>query len=304
MRMEATQGFPAGYHTVDQVYADMKAMAAAHPTYVQLVEFGKSLETTQGRAKRPMVALRITSKRNAGLPSVRLGGGVHARELPPVELMTRFAHTLVDGYGRNATITKLVDTKDIWIVPLQNPDGRAKVEGGASMWRKNARRDAYAPEGVDCNRNADEHFSQGDADAWADDFRGPSAFSEPETQALRDLAAKHPFDVALDMHCFGGMVMWPPGYDRSYTADEAEFRRIGTAIGQAVGYRSGTIARTIYQAYGDNTTWEYTHHRTLAFAVELDSGSFNPAYGEVDRQWAKWKAPLLSLVSQTTKHAH
>jgi hypothetical protein len=299
MQATAMQGFPSGYQTVDQVYADMKQLAAAHPRYVQLVEFGQSLETLQGRAHHAMVALRFTSKRDQGLPSIRLGSGIHARELPPVEIMSRFAHTLADGYGKDAAITRLLDTREIWIVPLQNPDGRARVEHGATMWRKNTRQDDQSPEGVDCNRNADDHFSQGDQEPYADDYRGPSPFSEPESQAIRDLALKHHFDVSLDMHCFGGMVLWPPGYDRGYTADEPAFNRIGHTIGQRLGYKAGTIARTIYQTYGDLATWEYRTQKTLAFAAELDCGSFNPAYSEVDRQWKKWKPTLLYLVGET-----
>jgi hypothetical protein len=291
-QMSAMARFPSGYKTVDQVYADMKALAAAHPSYIQYVEFGKSLE------KRPMAALRITAKRDAGLPAIRLASGVHARELPPVELMSRFAHTLADGYGKDKTVTNLINTKDIWIVPLQNPDGRARVEKGDAMWRKNTRRDQISPDGVDCNRNADDHFSQGTSDAYAQDYRGPSAFSEPESQALRDLSKKHHFAVSLDMHAFGGMVLWPPGYDNGNTADQAAFQRIGGALGQRLGYRAGTIARTLYKTYGDTATWEYNSQKTLAFAVELDCGSFNPAYSEVDRQWSKWKDGLLYLVSQ------
>lgn len=289
------QGFPSGYQTVDHVYADMKKMAAAHPHFIQLVTFGKSL---QGR---PMMALRFSANRDKGLPSIRLGSGIHARELPPVEIMSRFAHTLADGYGHDATITKLVNTKEIWMVLEQNPDGRVKVERGSSMWRKNARQDYNSPQGVDCNRNADDHFSQGDANPYADDYKGASGFSEPESQALRDLTKKHPFDVSLDMHCFAGMLLWPPGYDYSYSKDEASFSRIGKTMAQmAGGYKAGTIAQTIYQSYGDFATWEYVNHRTLAFATELNCNSFSPAYSTVDGLWAKWKPTLLYLVGQTT----
>jgi hypothetical protein len=298
-RASAMGRFPAGYQTVDQVYADMKALAAKHPRFVQYVEFGQSLETRQGKARRPMAALRITSRRDQGLPAIRLGAGVHARELPPVEIMSRFAHTLADGYGKDTTITRLVDTKDIWIVPLQNPDGRARVERGDAFWRKNTRRDRLSPDGVDCNRNADDHFHQGTSDAYAQDYRGAAPFSEPETQAIRDLAKKQPFDISLDMHAYGGMVLWPPGYDTSFTPHEAAFSRIGGALGKQLGYKAGTIARTIYPSFGDTITWEYTTHKTLAFGAELDCGSFSPDAAEVDRQWGKWKGALLYLVGQT-----
>jgi hypothetical protein len=295
----SAMGLPAGYQTVEQIYADMKALAAAHPTFIEYVEFGQSLETRQGKANRPIAALRITTRRDAGLPAIRLGAGVHARELAPVAIMTRFAHALADGYGKDAVITKLVDTKDIWIVPLQNPDGRARVDQGEAMWRKNTRHDTNAPDGVDCNRNADDHFQQGTADPRAEDFRGTAPFSEPESQAIRDLTKKQPFDISLDMHAYGGMVLWPPGYDTSHTQDEASFRRIGEALAKRLGYRSGTIARTVYPTFGDTATWEYTTHGTLAFGAELDCGSFSPAHSEVDRQWTQWKPVLLDLVDQT-----
>lgn len=289
-----TLGFPSGYQTVEQITADVKALAAAHPEFMQVVEIGKSLEG------RPLLALRVTSKRDANLPSIRLASGIHARELPPVEVMSRFAHLLADGYGKDAKVTKLVDTKDIWIVLLQNPDGRVRVEKGDSMWRKNTRKNGrWGSEGVDCNRNADDHFDGGDDNAWADDYRGSAPFSEPESQALRDLSAKHHFDISMDMHCYAGMILWPPGYDTSTTADEAAFARIGGTLGKNLGYKYGTIAKTIYKTYGDIATWEYNAHKTLAFAAELDCGGFNPSYSEVDRQWAKWKDNLLFLVGET-----
>jgi hypothetical protein len=292
-------GFPSGYQTVEQVYAAMKALAAKHPGHVQYIEFGKSLETVDGKASRPMAALRITAKRDANLPAIRIGSGIHARELPPVELTTRLMHLLADGYGNDAKITQLVDTKDIWIVPLQNPDGRVRVEKGSAMWRKNTRKNNAMSEGVDCNRNGDDHWQHGASNPDAQDFRGASPYSEPESQAIRDLAAKHKFDISIDVHCYGGMILWPPGFDTSFTADEAAFSRIGGAMGKQLGYKAGTIARTIYKTFGDLATSEYATHKTLAFAAELDTTGFNPGYSEVDRQWAKWKDSFLFLINET-----
>jgi hypothetical protein len=214
--------------------------------------------------------------------------------------MSRFAHLLADGYGHDERITKLVDTKDIWIVPLQNPDGRVKVQQGESMWRKNTRHNGrFGSDGVDCNRNGDDHFDQGSDSPWADDFKGAAPFSEPESQAIRDISIKRHFDISLDMHCYAGMILWPPGYDTSTTADEAAFSRIGGTLGKKLGYKAGTIARTIYKTFGDLATWEYNAKKTLAFAAELDCGGFNPGFAEVDRQWGKWKENLLFLVEQT-----
>src|SRR5690242_18795775 len=120
---------PKGYQTVDQVYADMQKMAQDHPNVAKVVEIGKSLEG------RSIFALNVTSKPGQGLPAIRINSGQHARELPTVELTSRLMHQLVDNYGTDAKITGLVDTRDIWIVPVVNPDGRTKVQEGNDMWR-------------------------------------------------------------------------------------------------------------------------------------------------------------------------
>lgn len=61
---------------------------------------------------------------------------------------------------------------DIWVVPVVNPDGYAKNT------RQNARK-------VDLNRN----FSTGWRKAGGATYSGRTAFSEPESRAVRDFAA-------------------------------------------------------------------------------------------------------------------
>jgi hypothetical protein len=288
-------GFPSGYQTVEAVDKDMQALALKFPQIARLQTIGKSLEG------RPLYALEITSKPGANLPAVRLQSGQHARELPPVELSSRLMHLLTESYGSDAKITNLVDTRDIWIVPIVNPDGRTRVEQGQSMWRKNARKLPGGAWGVDTNRNGDDHFEGGDDNPWSDAYRGPAPFSEPESQAIRDLAAKVKFAVSLDLHCYAGMILWPPGYDDSFTKDEATFKALGTQLAKKAGYKAGTIARTIYRTYGDLATWEYDAHGTLAFAAELGDPGFNPSYSQVDKDWAIWKDNYLLLIDAAGK---
>jgi hypothetical protein len=285
------KGFPRGYHTLASLTSELQAVAAAHPDIVHLQTIGHSLEN------RPITAVEITSHPGAGLPSVMINSGQHARELPPVELTTRLIHLLAESYGKDSNITKLVDGRDIWIVPVVNPDGRTRVEQNDSMWRKNVRDNGDGTMGVDTNRNADDHFSEGDRDGGADDFGGASPFSEPEAQAMRDLCLQHHFAVSLDIHNYSGMVLWPPGYDNSTTKDDAAFHKIGDHMAQHIGYKAGTIARTIYNTYGDLATWEYDALGTLAFAAELDDPNFNPPFSQVDSDWKAWKDNLVYLIS-------
>ncbi|HEY9856640.1 MAG TPA: M14 family metallopeptidase [Stenomitos sp.] len=286
-------GMPSGYSTVSDVMTDLQNVASQHAKIAHLETIGKSVEG------RPIVAIRLTSQPEAKLPAILITSGQHARELPPVQLTSRFIHLLTDGYGSDTSITKLVDSRDIWIVPIVNPDGRVSVEGGDSMWRKNRRDNGDGSRGVDTNRNADDHWSQGDRDSQSDSFRGSAPFSEPESQALRDLAAKVKFNIAIDFHNYAGMILWPPSYTNAVSKDEAAFREIGNHFAQSTGYKAGTIANTIYKCYGDFATWAYSNYGTLAYGIELDDGRFNPAISQADKDWKAWKDNLLWAVDKT-----
>ncbi|MBO9541348.1 zinc carboxypeptidase [bacterium] len=283
-------GLPSGYQTVEAVMADVKQVAANYPSIVRLETIGKSLQD------RPLTAVHVTSKPQGIQPAVLITSGQHARELPPVELNMRLLKLLTEQYGKDPAITKLVDTRDIWLVPVLNPDGRTMVEGGSAMWRKNARNNGDGTRGVDTNRNADDHFEQGNPSTHADDYRGSAPFSEPESQAIRDLCAREKFTVSLDIHCYGGMFLWPPGNTSTPTKDEATFRKIGDHIAKPLGYRYGTINRTIYPTYADMATWQYNAHGILAFAAELQDPRFNPPFSQVDTDWKQWKDNLLYLI--------
>jgi murein tripeptide amidase MpaA len=287
---ETRGAMPAGYQTVDQIYAGMKKVAESHTSFARQVEIGKSLEG------RPIYAINFTSKPGKGLPSVRINSGQHARELPPVELSFKLINLLADGYGKDQTITRLVDTRDIWIVPIVNPDGRTKVQEGSSMWRKNARPLSGGNAGVDTNRNADDHWSQGNNSQWADDYHGAAPFSEPESAAVRDLCDKMRFKASIDVHNYAGMILWPPGYSTEFTKDEERFKAVGTKMASPLRYRAGTIARTIYKTYGDLSTWEYAKYGTLAFGAELADSRFNAPIAEMERDWQGWQPNFLYLM--------
>ena len=107
----------------------------------------------------------------------------------------RLARTLLDGYGIDPRLTRLVDTRELWVVPMLNPDGHVFQEQLAASptwappgWRKNRRHNSDVSYGVDLNRNYDFSWGADDAGSSPDEndetYRGPSAFSEPETQRI------------------------------------------------------------------------------------------------------------------------
>jgi carboxypeptidase A1 len=63
--------------------------------------------------------------------------------------------TLLDGYGKNNRITTMLDTFEVFVAPLLNPDGYEFSRASNRYWRKNRRSNGKGVYGVDLNRNWD-----------------------------------------------------------------------------------------------------------------------------------------------------
>ena len=86
-------------------------------------------------------------------------GAQHAREWITPEMNRRLMHYLLDNYWRDRKVRKLVNERELWIVPVANPDGYDfTFEPGQRLWRKNLRDnngdgEITPGDGVDLNRN-------------------------------------------------------------------------------------------------------------------------------------------------------
>ena len=104
--------------------------------------------------------LRITEFQNRNeewfTPGMFMVGTHHAREHLSTEIPLMMARYLLENYGKDADITRLIEYRDIYIAPLLNVDGMLHdIEGrDYKMWRKNRRVNKGSRHvGVDLNRN-------------------------------------------------------------------------------------------------------------------------------------------------------
>jgi murein tripeptide amidase MpaA len=147
---------------------------------------------------REIVALKVTRDANrladGSRPTAMYASLQHAREWISPEVTRRLLHWFVDGYGKNAQATRLVDTRELWFLPVANPDGYQYTFDTERLWRKNLRDNngdgaVTNVDGVDPNRNFAEHWNYDDAGSssqtTSETYRGPSAASEPETKAYQ-----------------------------------------------------------------------------------------------------------------------
>lgn len=277
--------FPAGrtgYHSYTEVTSEVAAVAAAHPDIVSRFSIGKSY---QGR---DLWAVKISDNVNVdeAEPEVMFDGTHHADEHMGTEMTLHILHWLVDGYGSDARITKIVNTREIWIVFLVNPDGAEyDISGGKfHFWRKNRQPTPGTTSiGTDLNRNYGYHWGGGgrtSSNPKAITYRGIRAFSTPEDRAMRDFMAsrvvngRQQIRTAITFHENGRLVMWPYGYTMAdlpsdMTAqDHTALASIGRHMAKTNGYRPEQ-ASDLYISSGTTRDYQYGVYRIFAYTFEM-----------------------------------
>lgn len=247
-----------------------------YPGLASMVNVGTTL---QGRT---IWGVRITSNVHPTKPGVVYFGVEHAREWIAATVPPYFGNYLLSNYGTDATVTDLVDNVEFFLIPVFNVDGYVYTWSTDRLWRKNRRNNGDGTFGVDINRNWGEHFGgPGSSGATNNEtYHGPFAFSEPETQVLRDFFINHPnVRAQLDLHSYSELILWPYGYTNALSPDQGAFAETGLdmqSLIQAVHglqYAAGPINTTIYPASGVSVDWTYAQRGIFSFSIELrDTG--------------------------------
>ena len=217
----------------------------------------------------------------------------HAREPGGMQSMLYFADNLIAKYGSDPFVTYLLDKRRIYLVPLVNPDGYKVNEdtytntAGFGLWRKNTRDNnlngsfAADSDGVDLNRNYGFKWgfdnTGSSPDVTTETYRGPSAFSEPESQAQRDLVtALHPVS-GLSFHTYADLMLHPWGYTNSQPVDAAAFHEWNDLLTRDNAFQSGQSGPLLYNVNGDFNDWAYgdTTSKARAFTWTPEIGNDN-----------------------------
>src|SRR3954470_21054250 len=281
----AAADFPTGwkgFHTYAEMSADVAAVAAAHPDIVKRVAIGTSY---QGRT---IWAVKISDNVavDEAEPEVLFDGLTHSDEHMGLEMTLKIMHWLVDGYGTYSRIRNIVNTREIWIVLAVNPDGAEyDIAGGRfHYWRKNRQPNAGTTAiGTDLNRNFGYRWGGGgrtSTNPAAITYRGPSAFSAPETRNIRDFLAsrvvngRQQIRTAITFHEAGRLVMWPYGYTLTdipadmTVGDHSALAIIGRHMAATNGYHPEQ-ASDLYITSGTTRDYEYGMYRIFSYTFEM-----------------------------------
>ena len=294
----STRTFDPDYHTFEELQTDLRQLVASHPDRAELVAIGKSWETLQGKASRPLWAVHI-KRAPQGAPVVLYAGCHHARELVTSEMILQHARLLIEQDGQDPEITAWVKTRDIWLVPMVNPDGHILAEQGDSH-RKNTNSATGGTRnvGVDLNRNYDASWgTAGDSgNKESDVFRGASPFSEPETQAMRDLMLRIRPVFLMTYHSFSNAVMW--SWDKTMAPPpDKRLQLVGEQLGKLSGYDAYQGSK-MYVNSGDDVDWAFEKLGTLAYTIEVGSwrDGFDPPFSRVAPFWKENRPMMLHVL--------
>lgn len=299
-----------GYHTYRETVTALDKAAADHADLAVVSSAGT---TAEGR-DIPVLKISDNAARDEDEPEVLFTCNQHAREHLTTEMCLHIVQRYTDRYASDPAVEEMVDTREIWVLPMANPDGSVyDVSGGRyKAWRRNRGQDP-----TDLNRNWGYRWgccggSSGDPSSST--YRGSAPFSAPETSAIRDFTGSRVVDgeqqvtAHIDFHTFSELVLWPYGYTTDDTAPGMtreqydRFARIGTEMAATNGY-TPQQSSDLYITDGGINDWMWAEHGILSFTFEMYPGSggidgFYPPDEVIPRETARNDEAVAILLNE------
>ncbi|MCW2992175.1 MAG: cpt [Solirubrobacterales bacterium] len=311
-------------HLVDY-QNDLKKLVEEHPGMVRPVVLpGKSVE---GRTIEGIELATNLNRTDDGRPTHVELGLHHVREWPSGEVAIEYAFTLADGAGKDARVDGLLRDSRTFVMPVINPDGLEATQmagdsipvyddngytslplaaiGAGPYRRKNCEPTQAGTEalpcvfkdGIDLNRNYGAFWGGPGSGAspgpTGQTYRGPSPFSEPETEAVHRWSSAHQVMVINSNHTYAGDFLYQPGFN---AVDEPGLKKgtkvpytdamkgLADRMAKAAGYVS-MVSYQLYDVTGATEDWNYFAQGAFGYTAEVSWEDFHPDYqdGVVDQ---------------------
>lgn len=241
------------YRKYVDVENDLKALASRFDNLVTLDVYGKSPDG------RNLYTFRVHRKneKNEGAAKLMITAATHGDELITTEVLFHLIEELLSGYGKDPRLTAMIDTHDIYFIPVVSPDSFDM-------------RQRYV-QGIDPNRSF----------PWP---QNPQNKSVDVISSIINLSDKMKFQGSLDLHAYGQLVMYPWAYTTQTPAptDVGQFDFLVKEMAKENRYKAGQISTTIYVAKGSSADYFYWKSNTVALAAELGVEKI-PNYNQIPK---------------------
>jgi hypothetical protein len=282
------------YHDYYGAMDMLNGFNAQYPDLVKVFSIGKSV------LGKDIWCIRVTNEKNNTIKSSCLiDGCIHGNEWEGGEACLYLAEYLLINFDDNKTIAHILNSSEVYIVPLVNPDGRQEN----IRWNEN---------GIDLNRNFDAGFGRllltrggvfrlgklfgfikipyinlGKLGVYENCGRHP--FSEPETQTIRDFMMdleKNDFSFYVNCHTADHCIYTPDEtFKPSFEMTEQEtniFNYVLNWVGKNTEYETAGTGTNFHNGKkfydsGMAQDWCFKEFRIPSFVFEILSLDYFPS---------------------------
>jgi hypothetical protein len=269
------------YHSYEEIIAAIDSLHETFPSICKKIDYGLSVEG------RELCALKISDYVNTDdpEPEVFLDGGVHGDEIGGPENLIRFAEFLCDNYDNDPYITDLIDTREIWLYIMVNPDGRV------NMTRQNSN-------GVDLNRDYGY--------MWDGAGASPGYYSQPETRAARTCLLDNQFVVSTSYHSGAQYLAYTWSYRPDSCPDQAHVNYLAGIYSSASGYSGleyGQGYTGMYAINGSSKDAAYGMTGAIGWTMEI-SYAKQPPVSQIQYFYELNEPAMLAVIEQAGYGIH
>ena len=278
-------GSMGGFYTFQEIVFDLDSMYLLYPNICTEKEI-----LGYGWDDYPIYVVKISDNPATfeGEPEGLFDGLHHAREPGAYTAIIYAMWYLLENYGTDEEVTYLVDNRELYFVPVVNPDGliynQTNNPNGGGMWRKN-RRNNGGSYGVDLNRNYSYQWGYNNSGSSptpsSSTYRGPYAASEPETQAMINFINDQDIHTAMTIHSNSGVYITAYGYANVLPEHYDVHMEYLAYAAVENGYGYGTCYQVMYSSNGRTQDWQLHEHDIINVEPEIGSSSFWPPIGEI-----------------------
>lgn len=300
----------------------LRELADRYPSLTRLYSIGKSVQ------ERELWVLEISTTPGAhvpGVPEFKYVANMHGNEVVGKETLLLLTKYLLERYGNDERVTRLVNGTRMHFLYSMNPDGYEVAHEGdrtGAQGRANANN-------VDLNRNFPDQYG---TDRY-------NKVREPEVEAVMNWTLSLPFVLSANLH--GGSLVANYPYDDNEndfndpnarlrdasitgrklnpTEDNELFRHLALIYSRAhptmhLGgpcpffgnekFPDGiTNGAQWYSVTGGMQDWNYVRAGCLELTIEMGCDKF-PWAKELKGYWHDHREPLLQLIEQVHHGVH
>lgn len=254
-----------GYQTYEQIHNTLKDWEAKAKDLVDVGSYGESSN------KNKHYFVKISNEKKPGKQVVLITACIHGNEPWSTSTVMAYVGMLLSNYGKDKAITKIINEKTIYVVPVVSPDSYPNNRH---------------TNGVDPNRNFPT-------------LKDPEKISVTPIKNLQNFFLKIKPSSVLSGHTYGRVFLIPWGDSTKDNPNVFDYEKIAKKMCELSGYRYQRACEMYNRPiYGTEIDW---YHRNGAFAIVMEFGSHQrkPTTQETQKEFDKTKSAFLFFLEES-----